>query len=332
MPNEMGRRPYGPVHTISVVVPVYAGSETLPSLIEEILPFAQESATPAGNAFVVSEIILVWDHGPGSADEVIRSLAARYPLVKPIWLSRNFGQHPATLAGMTASSGTWIITMDEDGQQDPAYFGSLLDAALRDRAQLVYADPANTVPHSALRRFSSSIAKWVFVRLLAGREFENFNSFRLIQGEVGRSVAAYTGSGVYLDVALSWVVATASTAPVMNRQEGRPASNYSFRRLLAHFGRLVVSSGTRPLLFVSFLGALFVILGAILTVYVIAESFLGDVPVGGWASTFVAILVVGGATLLSLGIIAQYVGASTNMSLGKPLYVTIRDPKDSFET
>jgi undecaprenyl-phosphate 4-deoxy-4-formamido-L-arabinose transferase len=46
----------------------------------------------------------------------------------------------------------------------------------------------------------------------------------------------------------------------------------------------------------------------------------------------VAILIVGGATLLSLGIIAQYVGAATNMSLGKPLYVVVSDPRDTFET
>ncbi|MGA1035890.1 MAG: hypothetical protein ACO3VI_11280 [Ilumatobacteraceae bacterium] len=233
---------------------------------------------------------------------------------------------------MTASSGTWIVTMDEDGQQDPGFFGALLDAALRDSAQLVYADPQDSVPHSAARNAASRTAKWLFVRLLAGRDFENFNSYRLIYGEIGRSVAAYTGPGVYLDVALSWVVSTVTTASVVNRIEGRPASNYSFSRLLGHFGRLVVSTGTRPLLFVSLLGAVFVVLGALLTIYVIAESFIGDVPVGGWASTFVAILVVGGATLLSLGIIAQYVGASANMSLGKPLYVTVRDPKDNFDT
>ena len=41
-------------------------------------------------------------------------------------------------------------------------------------------------------------------------------------------------------------------------------------------------------------------------------------------------LIVGGATLLSLGIIAQYVGAATNMSLGKPLYVVVSDPRDTF--
>ena len=319
-------------HDISVVIPVYAGSQTLRPLIQELLPYLSLSKSPDGHSFRLHEVILVWDHGPGGADRTIRDLCAEYEFIKPVWLSRNFGQHPATLAGMTASSGTWIVTMDEDGQQDPRFFGALLDAALRDSAQLVYADPQDSVPHSAARNAASRTAKWLFVRLLAGRDFESFNSYRLVYGEIGRSVAAYTGPGVYLDVALSWVVSTVTTASVVNRIEGRPASNYSFSRLLGHFGRLVVSTGTRPLLFVSLLGAVFVVLGALLTIYVIAESFIGDVPVGGWASTFVAILVVGGATLLSLGIIAQYVGASANMSLGKPLYVTVRDPKDNFDT
>jgi hypothetical protein len=318
-------------HDISVVIPVYAGSQTLRPLIQELLPYLSHSISPGGHSFRLHEVILVWDHGPGGADQTIRDLCAEYDFIKPVWLSRNFGQHPATLAGMTASSGTWIVTMDEDGQQDPRFFGALLDAAMRDRAQLVYADPRDSVPHSAVRNAASRTVKWLFVRLLAGRDFESFNSYRLVYGEIGRSVAAYTGQGVYLDVALSWVVSTVTTTPVVNRVEGRPASNYSFSRLLGHFGRLIVSTGTRPLLFVSLLGAVFVVLGAILTVYVIAESFLGDVPVGGWASTFVAILVVGGATLLSLGIIAQYVGASANMSLGKPLYVTVRDPRDNFD-
>lgn len=331
MPDAPGLTGEARTHDISVVIPVYAGAQTLRPLVQELLPYRDASTSPDGHTFRLHEVILVWDHGPGAADQTIRDLSEEYDFIKPVWLSRNFGQHPATLAGMTASSGTWIITMDEDGQQDPRFFGTLLDAAIRDRAQLVYADPQDSVPHSAVRNAASRTAKWLFVRVLAGRDFESFNSYRLVYGEIGRSVAAYTGPGVYLDVALSWVVSTVTTAPVVNRIEGRPASNYSFSRLLGHFGRLVVSTGTRPLLFVSLLGAVFVVLGALLTIYVIAESFLGDVPVGGWASTFVAILVVGGATLLSLGIIAQYVGASANMSLGKPLYVTVRDPKDNFD-
>ena len=155
-------------HDISVVIPVYAGASTLHSVIDELLPYAQDCVSPDGNKYRISEIILVWDHGPGSADDVVRDLAAAHEIVRPVWLSRNFGQHPATLAGMTASSGTWIVTMDEDGQHDPRFFGDLLDAALSHRAQLVYADPQDSVPHGALRNFSSRVAKWLFVRVLAG--------------------------------------------------------------------------------------------------------------------------------------------------------------------
>jgi glycosyltransferase involved in cell wall biosynthesis len=247
-----------------------------------------------------------------------------------VWLSRNFGQHAATLAGMTSAEGDWIVTMDEDGQQDPAYIAAMIDRAYADHAQLVYADPTNQAPHGFFRNAASRTVKWLFVRVLADQSFAEFNSYRLILGEVGRSVAAYTGQGVYLDVALSWVVARSTKEPVIARDEGRPASNYSLGKLTSHFGRLVVSSGTRPLVFVSVLGALFVVLGAFLTLWIIASQVFNDVPVSGWPSTMVAILVVGGATLLSLGIIAQYVGAATNMSLGKPLYVVVRDPEDTF--
>jgi hypothetical protein len=316
---------------VSVVIPVYSGEHTLPALVGELAQLHELQTTPSGRPYVISEVLLVWDRGPGHADETVRELAATYEFVRPIWLSRNFGQHAATLAGMTSSQGEWVVTMDEDGQMDPAYIGLMLDRAFMERAQLVYAAPTNPPPHGALRNAASRTAKWLFIKVLVGRDFEAFNSYRLMHGEVARSVAAYTGQGVYLDVALTWVVANVATEPVRMRDEGRPASNYSFSRLLAHFGRLVVSSGTRPLMFVSLIGAIFVVLGALLTIWILGSLIFSAVPVTGWPSTMVAILVVGGATLLSLGIIAQYVGAATNMSLGRPLYVVVRDPRDTFQ-
>lgn len=318
--------------SVSVVIPVYSGEATLPALVAELAEQATPHTSPDGHTYRISEVLLVWDRGPGNSDHTIRALTEQYHFIRPIWLSRNFGQHPATLAGMTSASGDWIVTMDEDGQQDPSFIPLMLDTAYRERAQLVYAAPINEAPHGFFRNAASNVTKWFFVKLLAEGDFSEFNSYRLIQGEIARSVAAYTGPGVYLDVALNWVVATSAEQPVTSRVEGRPASNYSFTKLLAHFLRLVVSSGTRPLLFVSVLGAVFVVLGAILTIWIVINAITGDVPIGGWASTMVAILVVGGGTLLSLGIIAQYVGAATNMSLGKPLYVVTSDPKKTFDS
>lgn len=316
--------------SVSVVIPVYRGEATLPGLIEELAALHEPQMSPHGRPFTVSEVLLVWDRGPGDSDATIRLLDAQYEWVRPVWLSRNFGQHAATLAGMTSSGGDWIVTMDEDGQMDPRFIGAMLDTAYEENAQLIYARPTNPPPHGALRNVGSKFAKGLFVRFLADKSFEEFNSYRLVLGEVGRSVAAYTGAGVYLDVALSWVVADVATYPVAMRSEGREAGNYSYRRLFSHFGRLIVSSGTKPLFFVTFIGVAFVILGGLAALWVLYQSIAVDLPVSGWASMFIALMVVGGAVMMSLGIIAQYIGAATNMSLGKPLYVVVRDPAQTF--
>jgi glycosyltransferase involved in cell wall biosynthesis len=316
--------------TISVVIPVYRGEITLPPLIGELAQLTEPQKTPQGREFRVAEVLLVWDRGPGGSDAVIRDLAAEYPWVRPIWLSRNFGQHAATLAGMTSSGGEWIITLDEDGQMDPQFIGPMLDEAYEKNAQLVYARPMNAPPHGAVRNLGSRMAKWFFARFLTDQQFEEFNSYRLVLGEVGRSVAAYTGPGVYLDVALSWVVATVTTCPVNTRAEGRHANGYNYPRLFSHFTRLVISSGTKPLLFVTVIGIAFVVLGAIAAVWVGYNALVSSLPVSGWASMFIALMVVGGAVMMSLGIIAQYIGAATNMSLGKPLYVVVQDPSTTF--
>ncbi|MDA9017433.1 glycosyltransferase, partial [Actinomycetota bacterium] len=58
--------------TVSVVIPVYQGQETLPSLIQELAQFTNAQKTPEGREFRVTEVILVWDRGPGASDHTIR--------------------------------------------------------------------------------------------------------------------------------------------------------------------------------------------------------------------------------------------------------------------
>jgi glycosyltransferase involved in cell wall biosynthesis len=274
----------------------------------------------------------VWDRGVDDCDSVIRRLAVDDPWIRPIWFSRNFGQHAATLAGMTSTGGDWIVTMDEDGQHDPSFIGQMLDVAYDERSQLVYASPSTRPPHGFVRNAASRTAKWVFSNVLTNGTFGDFHSYRLILGEAGRSVAAYCGPDVFLDVALSWVISSPSTCRVAMRAEGRPASNYSYRRLASHFWRMVLSSGTRPLRIVSLIGVLFAFLGLLVSLYSLVRRLQGDVAVQGWTSVFVAVLLVGGTVLLALGIIAEYVAASASMSMGKPTYVIVSDPEEVFGT
>lgn len=316
---------YGIPHLISIVIPVYQGELTLGPLLDEIEPFVTESRTPDGHAFRVTEVILVFDDGPDASAQTLRDLARNREHVRAVWLSRNFGQHAATLAGIASSGGDWIVTMDEDGQHDPRFIAALLDVAMSEQSAVVYAKPTNAPPHGLLRNTASKMAKWTLTKFVSRPEAGDYQSYRLILGAVGRSVAAFSGAGVYLDVAIGWVAGRARVAPVELRQGGRP-SGYSVRRLFAHFLRMVLTSGTRGLRFVSALGIVFAFGGLVLAVVILIARLTGSVETQGWASTVVVVLLGFGATLVSLGIIAEYIGVSVNMAMGKPPYVIMSDP------
>lgn len=314
------------VHRISIVIPVYQGERTLEAIMDEIAPLTESFVTPDGHHAIVHEVVLAFDHGPDDSARVIRTLAAERSYVKAVWLSRNFGQHAATLAGIASSGGDWVVTLDEDGQHDPAAIGSLLDTAMSRHADVVYAEPTNAPPHGYVRNTASRASKRILETVFGGGRASNFNSFRLILGEIGRSVAAYSGTGVYLDVAISWVASNIVTSPVELREEGDRRSGYSYRRLMAHFWRMILTSGTRGLRLVTALGALFAVGGIIFALWLTIMRFAGgDVP-EGWTSQMVLTALGTGAILVALGIIAEYIGVAVNMALGKPAYLIVRDP------
>lgn len=312
-------------HQISIAVPVYRGATTLEALVAEVAAYREPFLTADRHRARVSEVLLVHDRGPDDSDEVIRRLAAQYDFVRPVWLSRNFGQHAATLAGMASSGGDWVVTMDEDGQHDPAYLGALLDTAMREQATVVYAAPLNPPPHGFLRNLASRGSKRLVDVITRGRSARAFNSYRLVLGEQARAVAAYAGAGVYLDVALGWVAGEATTCPVRLRGEGERPSGYSTRTLLSHFWRMVVTSGTGLLRMVSLSGVTLAVIGFVAALVLASLRLFGGVDVSGWTSTMVVTLIGIGAVLFALGVVAEYVGVAVNMAMGKPLFVVTAD-------
>ena len=315
-------------HALSGVVPVYRGAETLADLVAELAPLTSPFPTPGGRTARVEEVLLVHDCGPDDSDEVIRRLAADHAWIRPVWLSRNFGQHAATLAGMASSGGDWVATLDEDGQHDPAFLGALLDHAIDARADVVYAAPVNAAPHGALRNQSSRWAKLSLRWLIGNPDAASFNSYRLVLGEVARSVAAYAGPGAYLDVALGWVSRRITTCPVRLRDEGRAASGYRLRTLLSHYWHSVLTGGTRLLRAVALLGVLMGALGFGLAAVLVWMHVEDSIDVQGWTSLVVVMLITSGAILVALGVIAEYLGVAVAMAMGRPLYVIVSDPHD----
>lgn len=316
---------------ISVVIPIFQGEFTIEALISEIAIFFQPTNTPNGREMIVCEVFLVHDCGFDRSDIVISQLAQFYPQIKVIWLTRNFGQHAATIAGISFATGDWIITIDEDGQHNPSDIPLLLDHAMEEDLQLVYAQPLNKAPHGFIRNFTSRLSKRI-IRLLINNYFvEYIHSYRLIRGDVAQSLAKLCGRGVFLDVALLWIAGRIGKYPLNMRTEGDRISSYTYGRLLSHFWSMLLTSGTRPLRLITILGFLSLVIAFFIGLYVLFGKITGKVDLQGWTSIVIVICFFSGCILISLGMIAEYLAVSIGASMGKPLFVIDSRKKRSFE-
>ena len=110
---------------ISVVIPCYQGADYLPDLIHAIAQIRYR-IHEADLPLQLSECICVNDAAVDGSLEVLQSLQGSYPWLRILSLSRNFGQHPATVAGILHSSGDWVVTLDEDLQHHPRHIVPLM--------------------------------------------------------------------------------------------------------------------------------------------------------------------------------------------------------------
>jgi undecaprenyl-phosphate 4-deoxy-4-formamido-L-arabinose transferase len=117
-------------HSISVVIPVFNGRASIAQVVNNLEPLTHESTTANGVSFCVSEIVLVFDCGTDGSEVILKELEENHLFVRVVWLMRNFGQHAATIAGMASTTSDWIVTLDEDCQQNPADIPRMLDERL----------------------------------------------------------------------------------------------------------------------------------------------------------------------------------------------------------
>lgn len=311
-----------PAIRVSIVIPVYRGETTLPTLIEKIRSLVAEQSTPDGLKYVICESILVHDCGPDRSDLVLEEISASCPFVRVVWLSRNYGQHAATMAGMASASGDWVVTLDADGQHDPADIGRMLDTAVAGSLQLVYGQPVNSPPHGRLR----NLARRIVATMIGNDRLLDFNSQRLIDGEIARTLAAYCGNGVHLDVGLFWIVERIASCPVRQRDETARPSSYSGQKLQPHFWSLILTAGARPLRLITMLGIFSLVMAFGLSAHALYVEYLSNDSVQGWMSLLIATSAFSGLTLVALGVLAEYLAIATGSAMGRPLYVISTKP------
>lgn len=300
--------------SLSVVIPVYRSSSSLPELISVLAAVLPRVAQKF-------ELLLVDDSSPDDSWQVIESLAAQHTWVRGLRLMRNYGQHNALLCGIRAAKFEFITTMDDDLQHPPEELFKLIER-LQEGVDVVYGAPQSE-QHGLFRDLASQITKLMLQSSMGVDTARHVSAFRLFRTELRRAFESYSSPYVNIDVLLTW--ATTKFAAVRVRQDERKygESTYTLRKLVRHALNMITGFSILPLRIASLIGFMFTIFGVLVLFYVIAQALLAGIVVQGFPFLASIIAIFAGAQLFALGIIGEYLARIYFRTMDRPVY-TIR--------
>ena len=296
---------------LSIVVPVYNGSETVSTLVEELAKLE----VPGGH-----EIVLVNDGSPDNSLEVCRAICRRTSIaVTVVDLARNFGEHNAVMAGFNVARGQYIITMDDDLQNPPSEVVRLWKHASENGLDVVYTYYAKK-QHEGWRNAGSWLTNYLAGFLADKPSGVYLSSFRCISAFVARTVTRHAGPYPYIDGLIMQMTRSIGSLQVEHLPRSQGRSNYTLRKLMRLFLSMFLNFSVIPLRAASLIGVVTACFGIVGLVLVILEGLRGHTPTG-WASTMSVILTISGVQLVVLGLIGEYLGRMFLTVNSKPQFV-----------
>ena len=211
----------GLAEKISIVIPCYRSEKMIASVVEEIRTWLE------GKRY---EIILVCDCSPDQVWREICKLQEKYPNVRGILFAKNFGQHAATLAGYRYADGDIIVTMDDDGQSDPAAIPRFLEK-IHEGFDVVYARYPVT-EKSAFRKFGSWVNRKMAETLTGMPKGIQGNSYYAMRSFVKDEMVRYTNPFPYLGGLVFRTTGSIAEIEVNHRGRKEGTSGYTIGKLL----------------------------------------------------------------------------------------------------
>lgn len=301
---------------ISIVVPVYNAEKSL----DELYSGLKKAMTERN---LVHEIIFVDDFSMDGSWTIIERLKAKDDNVRGIQLSKNFGQHNATLCGIVKSKGEIIVTIDDDLEASPADIGSLIEKQKETQAELVYAQFTNASP-GFFRNMLTGIYKF-FTRKIQGAKNGKGSSFRLITRQLADQLKNHFHEFVFIDELCLWYTRKIEFVTMKKHPSARKKSNYTIFELSLMTGDLVLFSTVFPLRVVTVIGGLLASVNFLIGFYFIIKKLFLRVEVEGYTSLIVSILFSTGLILLAIGIVAEYLSKLLKSQYKKPGYSVYRE-------
>ncbi len=300
--------------SVSILIPVYRNEGGLEELVKRIL------GAMANSKYAQDfELILVDDCSPDNSWQVIQSLAARYSFLQGATLSRNFGQHNAIMAGLNLVKGRYVVLMDDDLQHPPEAIPEMV-AQLEAGADVCYTRYANR-QHAAWKiagsKFNDLMASW----LLAKPKGLYLSSFKALKRGMVDQIRNHEGPFAYLDGLILDITRRIASVEIQHGTRAYGEGNYSLKKSISLWLRMVTGTSIVPLRMVTLMGALIALLGFMGAVFVIVSNFLYPNESKGWASIIVTILLVSGFQTLFIGVLGEYLGRIHLRLNNKPQYL-----------
>lgn len=301
------------VPELSLVIPVYNGSQTIRALVEEI---------HTSLASLDFEIVLVNDGSEDNSEAICWELAETFPnTVTFLNLSRNFGEHNAVLAGLGYTRGTYVAVLDDDGQNPPREVIPMLAELKRKNFDVIYGhyiDKQHSWFRNAGSRFNDRIAT-----MMLGKPREIYlSSFKVMTRLVVDQIIKYHGPFPYIDGLIYRTVRKIGQLSVQHRVSSSGSSRYTFRKLVRLWLNMFLNFSIAPLRIAVYVGLTTSCLSVLALLFILIDKiWITPGVTVGIPTVLGSIVFLSGIQLMLLGVVGEYLGRLYLDQTGTPQFV-----------
>jgi glycosyltransferase involved in cell wall biosynthesis len=268
----------------------------------------------------------------GSTDgtrDILSRLVGKDRHVRVIELSRNFGHQAALTAGLSASSGDVVITMDGDGQHPPGLIPQMLDL-VEQGYDIIQTQRMDDASNGSLKRWTST-GFYRLLNLMSGtRVLPGGADFRALSRQAVEGLKSMPEYHRFLRGMISWMGYSSVILPYHEQKRIAGKSKYSPAKMFRLALDAIFSFSLVPLYIGLSMGGLLLCLALLEMIYVLSFWVTGRTSslAPGWSSLMFVILIVGGLLMVSLGFVAVYVGFIFQEVKRRPVYLKKNGKKD----
>lgn len=304
---------------ITVIVPCYNEEKALPYFMEEM-------SIQSNSIEYEIEYLFVNDGSKDNTLNVLKSLKDRYHQqnINIINFSRNFGKEAGMLAGLKNATGDLIVIMDADMQDPPSLLPKMIEIIEKGDYDSVATYRVTRKGEPPIRsyfarKFYAIINKISEIDIVDGSRDYRLMTRRMVDAILDMTEYHRFSKGIFV-----WVGFSTKYMEYENVERVAGETKWSFWKLLMYAIEGIVAFTTVPLRISTLVGLLMSMVTLAYMVFVFIKAILFGDPVAGYPSMMVIILFLGGAQLLSLGILGEYL-SKTYMEVKKRPHYIIKD-------